>query len=106
PRMHAFQRPVQVLQRIGHAEAQIAFSVIAKRRPRKTSYSGVIHQRISQLLRFPARLADIGEHVERALGNAAREALDPVEPSYKDAARLLKFRAHSIHRRTVARKRM
>src|SRR5687767_6215029 len=73
PGADAFERLLDILDRVGHAETQIAFAEIAKRRPGETGYPRFVEQRVRQFLRGPARLPDVGEDVKCALRRPARE---------------------------------
>ena len=57
PLVDAFEGLLQVLQRIGNAEAQVAFAEFAEGGAGKRGHSSLLQQRIGQLLRFPSRLA-------------------------------------------------
>src|SRR5205807_4088237 len=81
PIADAFKRFLDVLDRVGDAEAQIAFAEIAERGPRKCGDAGVIEQRIGQFLRWPAGLRNVGENVERALRQAAGKTFDLIKTS-------------------------
>src|SRR5450755_5018050 len=76
PLVDAIKRGLQVLHRVRHTEAQIALTKSSERRARQTSNSGFVEQSVSQFLRRPSRLRDVGEGVERAFWQATRESLD------------------------------
>src|SRR5580704_1697039 len=71
PLIHSSQCLIQILQRISHAETQIALTIISKCRSRKTSHARLLQQRICQLFRLPSRLRDIGEYIKRAFRQPA-----------------------------------
>src|SRR5208283_2275460 len=101
PLVDALQRLLQILQRIGHAEAQVAFSVFAKGRSRKGCHSSLLQQRVRQRLRLPASLHDVGKNVECAFGHAAGEAFDLVQSRDEHIAPPLELSAHMINRTLV-----
>src|ERR1017187_8074294 len=58
------QGRVQVLERVGYAEAEIAFSVFAEGGAGEAGYTCFFEQRVGQFLRRPAGLGDVREHGE------------------------------------------
>src|SRR5208282_145613 len=96
------QRRVQVLERIGYAEAEIAFSVFAERGAREAGNTGLFEQRVGQFLRRPAGLGDVRKHIECALRQAAGEAFDLVQAGDEGIAAALEFSAHFVDRGLVA----
>ncbi len=71
PLLNLLQRRAQVFQRVGDAEAEIAFSVFAESGAGEAGYTGLFEQRIGQFLRRPSGLSDVREDVERAFGDTA-----------------------------------
>src|SRR5260370_27029676 len=95
PLANAVQRFFQVFKRIGNAEAQVAFSILAKRRAGETCDTGLLKQRVGQTLRSPACLLDIWKRVKGAMRQLATEAFDLVEARDEDVAPPVKLPAHS-----------
>src|ERR1700730_13371540 len=83
PLLNAIQGLVQVRKRVGHTEAQVAFSETAKPGSGQAGDAGMVEQRIGQRLRFPSRLGDVGEGVKRSLRQTARKARNAVEAGDK-----------------------
>src|SRR5260370_14537060 len=102
PLVNAVQRLLQVLQRISHAEAQVAFAKVTECGTGECRNSCLLEQSICQRLRFPSRLRDVGKDVECAFWHAAGKALDLIQPGYKHIAAAFEFRAHLIHRTLIA----
>src|SRR3984957_17061821 len=73
PLIDAVQRLLQIFQRIGYAEAQVAFSELAEGCAGKRGDAGLLQQCVSQRLRFPSRLRDIGKSVECPFRFGARK---------------------------------
>src|ERR1035437_1363657 len=83
----------------------IAFSVVAERGAGEAGYTGLFEQRVSQFLRRPAGLRNVGEGVERAFGHTAGEAFDLVQAGDEDVAAAPEFSAHFVDRGLVATQR-
>src|ERR1035437_10874015 len=64
PLVDALQRLFEILERIGHAEAQVAFAEMAECRAGKRRHAGLLQQSVGQRLGFPSRPGDVREHVE------------------------------------------
>src|SRR6266403_264697 len=79
PRPDALQCFLDVLDRVGHAEAQITLAKIAEGGPRQPGDAGIVEQRVGQFLRWPPGLLDVGENVKRALGQAAGKTFDLIK---------------------------
>src|SRR3989442_12947876 len=94
PGADAIERLLDVFDRVGHAEAQIAFAEVAKRSPRERGDAGVFEQRVGQFLRWPPGSLDVGENVERALRQAAGEPFDLVEAGDHNIPPFLELGAH------------
>src|SRR5208282_4575677 len=95
----------EVLQRVGDAEAEIAFSKCTERRAGEPGDSRFLKQRVGQFLRRPARLGDVRKHVKRTLRHAAGKPFDLVQPGNKSIASALELGAHFVDRRLVAAQR-
>src|SRR6478672_11666107 len=102
PVVDLVQGVVQVLQRIGHTETQIAFAEMSKRRPRKTSDSGLLQQRVRQRFRFPASFLNVWKNIKRALRHAAREALNAVQSCNENISPLLELGSHLLDRGLIS----
>src|SRR5439155_14053169 len=89
---------LDVLYRVGHAEAQIAFTEIAECGPRQGGYAGIVEQRVGQFFRRPAGPLDVGENVERALGQATGKTSYIIEAGDHHVAPLLELGAHRFDR--------
>src|ERR1035437_2199366 len=89
PLFNSRQGFVQVLQRVGDTEAEIAFSVCAEGGAGEAGDTGLFEQRVGQFLGRPAGLRNVGEGVERAFGDTAGEAFDLVETGDEDVAAVL-----------------
>src|SRR5438874_11117117 len=67
-RLQIFVRPgadtieclLDVLDRVGHAEAQIALAEVAEGSTRQRGDAGVIEQRVGESFRWPPGLLDVG----------------------------------------------
>src|SRR5579863_4020136 len=94
PLVDAIQRLLQVLQRIRHAEAQVAFAELSECRARERCYSGLLEQSIGKRLRFPSRLRDVGKGIKRAFRHAAGKALDLIQPGDEHIAAPLELGTH------------
>src|SRR5437899_3149356 len=79
PGLDAIERFLDVLNRVGYAEAQITFAEIAECGTGQRSDANVVEQRVGQFLGWPTGLRDVGKNVERAVRQAAGETFDPVE---------------------------
>src|SRR5271165_4082079 len=79
PLLNALESKLNVLDRIRHAEPQVALAKRPERGSRQRGHSCLFQQRVGQLLRRPARLLDIRKRIERALGQTARESLDLID---------------------------
>ncbi len=102
PVVNQNQSLVQILQRVGDAEAEVAFSVFAEGGAGESGDTGLIEQRVGQFLGRPAGFCNVGEGVERAFGRAAGEAFDLVQSRDEGIAAALEFSAHFVDRRLVA----
>src|ERR1700677_1958674 len=71
PLVDAVERQLQILQRIGHAEAKVAFPEFSECRARERGYSGLFEKNIRQRFGLPSCLGDVGEDVEGAFGHTA-----------------------------------
>src|SRR5690348_13811191 len=98
PGSDAIECLLDILDRVGHAEAQITLAEVAEGSPRKRGDAGVVEQRVGQFLRWPSGPFDVWENVERALRQEAGETFDLVEAGDHDIATLLKLGAHFIDR--------
>src|SRR5437667_7419414 len=98
PVAYAIERFLDVFDRVGDAEAQIAFAEIAEGGPGQPGDAGVVEQRVRQFLRGPPGLLDVGENVKRAFGQAAGKTFDLVQTSDHHVAPPLKLGAHRISR--------
>src|SRR4029434_5735535 len=96
PGTDAIERLLDVLDRIGHAEAQIALAEVAESSPRERGDAGVIKQCVGQFLRWPPGLLDVRENVECALGDAAGKTFDLVKAGDHHVASLFEFGAHCL----------
>src|SRR6266850_6919640 len=106
PLLNIRERLLDVLNRIGHAEAQIALAELAESRACQARHAGLIQQRVGQLLRSPTGAGDVRESVERALRNAAGESLHLIDTGDKNVAPAAELGAHTIHRTLVAAHRL
>src|ERR1017187_10284793 len=86
PGPDAVERFLDVLDRVGHAEAQIALAEIAEGGTGQTGDAGIVEQCVGQFLRWPSGLLDVGENVERALGQAAGKTFDLIKTGDHDVA--------------------
>src|SRR5664279_305746 len=102
PLIDAIQRLLKILDRIGDTEPQMALAICAECGSGQRRNSRILQQRVGQLLRLPARLLDVGESVERALGQPAGESLDLVEAVDEQVAAAVKFLAHFLRLALVA----
>src|SRR5436853_6332010 len=66
PGADAIERLLDVLDRVGHAEAQIAFAEVAEGGPGQSGDASFVQQRVGQFLGWPSGLLDVRENVERA----------------------------------------
>src|ERR1017187_9504048 len=96
PPIDAIQRLLKIFDRISDAEPQMALAICAECSSGQRRNSHIVQQRVRQLLRGPARLLDVGESVERALGQPAGESLDLVEAVDEQVAAAVKFLAHLL----------
>src|SRR5450631_1927031 len=62
PGADAIECLLDVLDRVRHAEAQIALAKIAESGPRQPGDAGIVEQRVGQFLRGPSGLLDVGEN--------------------------------------------
>src|SRR5271166_3695947 len=106
PLIDTVQCLLKVLNGIRGTEAQVSLAEGAKRRARQPRYSGVLEQRVGQLLRRPARLLDIGEGVKRALGQPAGESFDLIDAAYEHVPAALKLLPHLLRLTLVAAHRL
>ena len=98
PGADAIECLLDVLDRVGHAEAQIALAEIAESGPGERGDAGVVEQRVGQFLRWPPGLLDVRENVERALGQAAGKTFDLVKTGDHHVASFLELGAHRLDR--------
>src|SRR4029077_16979383 len=96
PLIDAVEGLVQVLEGIGDAEAQEAFSEVTERGTGKTRDACLFEDRIGELFRRPAGLRDVRESVEGALRHAARESFYLIQTRDEDIAATLELVAHVI----------
>src|SRR5260370_6510347 len=96
PSFDPFQRFLQVLERIGNAEPQVAFSVGAEGGAAKPGHACLLEQRVGHFLGSPAGGPDAGESVKSAFGNTAMEARDLIDPLHKVIAAPLELTAHVL----------
>src|SRR3989442_8821901 len=88
-------------KRVSHAESQIALAKIAERRSRQAGHASVLQQSVCKLLGFPVSLRNVGKHVERAFGHAARESFNAIQSGNESIASPVELGAHPIHRTLV-----
>src|SRR5438309_7296196 len=65
PASDAIECLLDILDRVSHAEAQIALAEVAEGGPRERGNAGVVQQRAGQFLRWPSGRLDIGKNIER-----------------------------------------
>src|SRR5207253_3764706 len=97
PSSHAIQRLLDVLDRVRHAEAQIAFSETTEGSAGQRGNACLVEECVGQFLRWPSSLRDVRENVERTMRRAAGETLDFVKATDHHIAPFLKLRSHRIN---------
>src|SRR4029077_18049419 len=98
PSLDPIERFLDVLDGISHAEAQIAFTEIAKGSAGERGDASVIQKRVRKFLRWPAGLRDVWENVKRAMRQAAGETFNFVETADHHVASFLELVTHCIDR--------
>src|ERR1700722_19843860 len=93
PRVDAIERLLQILQRIGHAGAQVTFAEVTEGGAGERRYSGLLEQRVGERLRLPPRLRDVGENIECAFGHAAGKSLNLIQSGDEHIAAMFEFGA-------------
>jgi hypothetical protein len=76
PGRDAIERLLNVLDRVGDAEAQVAFAESAESGSGQRGDTCVIEQRVGQFLRWPARSRDVGKNIERTVGQTTGKTFD------------------------------
>jgi hypothetical protein len=79
PGVDAIERFLDVLDRVRHAEAKITFAEIAERGAGQCCDACIFEERTGQFFRWPSRLRDIWENIERAMRDATGETFDLVQ---------------------------
>src|SRR5690349_3886092 len=87
----------QILVRIGVAEADVAFAIIAKGGAAQAGNAAFVQQIIGELFRFHTGAGDIGESVEGAAGQGAAKAGHLVETGAKGVAAAVEFSDHGVN---------
>src|SRR4029453_5078412 len=73
PGSDAIERFLNVLDRVRHAETQIAFAEITKGSSGKSGDAGIVEQCVGQFLRWPSGFGNVWENVERTVRGTAGE---------------------------------
>src|ERR1700687_3990337 len=105
PAIDQSESPDQVLERVGDAEAEIAFSVRAEGSAGEAGAAGLCEQRVGQFLRRPAGLSNVGEGVERAFRHEAGKAFDLFQAGDEDVAAVSELSVHLVDRGLIAAQR-
>src|SRR5260370_34247257 len=71
PRGHAIERLVDVLDRVGNTETQVAFTEIPECGTRQRGNAGIIEQCVGQFLGRPAGFGDVWKNVEGTVRRTA-----------------------------------
>src|ERR1700757_609153 len=96
PGADAIECFLDILDRVGNAETQIAFPEFAERSAGQSRDAGVIEERVGQSLRRPPGRGDVRKNIKRAVRQLTGEPFDLVQSRDHHVAAFLEVVAHVI----------